>query len=292
MNDWSQQKKTITVCGRRMAYVEQGHGHPIVFQHGNPTSSYLWRNILPRLTRFGRCIALDLIGMGDSEKLPGTGPGRYTLQVHQQHFDAALDALGVHDHVTFVIHDWGSALGFDWARRHPEAVRGIAFMEGIAAPLTWDDWPESARGIFQTFRSEAGEDVVLQKNVFVERVLPKSILRELSADEMEAYRAPFREPGEGRRPTLDWPNQIPIEGQPPEVCATVERYAAWLAQSPVPKLFVNADPGMIMTGRVRDELRRWPNLSEVTVKGLHFVQEDSPDEIVTAIADWLERIPA
>jgi len=290
--NWTSQKKFISVHGHRMAYVEQGQGAPIVFQHGNPTSSYLWRNILPKLSSLGRCIAIDLIGMGDSDKLPGTGPGRYTLAEHQRFFDGALAALGVHDRVTLVLHDWGSALGFEWARCHPDAVRGVCHMEGIVMPLAWSDWPEAATGIFQTFRSAAGEEAVLTKNIFVERVLPRSVLRELTAEEMAAYRAPFLNAGEDRRATLDWPNQIPLEGQPPEVCAQVERYGAWLAQSPVPKLFINAEPGMIMTGRAREFARSWPNQQEVTVKGLHFIQEDSPAEIATAIAEWLSRIPA
>lgn len=289
--DWITQKKTLEVLGSRMAYVEQGSGSPMVFQHGNPTSSYLWRNILPKLAPLGRCIALDLIGMGDSAKLPNPGPDRYTLAEHQQYFDAAMAALGVTEKVVLVLHDWGTALGFDWASRHPEAVAGICYMEGIPMELTWSDWPESARGIFQGFRAETGEELVLEKNVFVERVLPKSILRELTPEEMDVYRAPFTEPGEGRRPTLTWPRQIPIDGQPPETCARVAEYGAWLAGSPVAKLFINADPGMIITGRIREACRRFPNQREVTVKGLHFVQEDSPDEIAAALREWIPGLP-
>lgn len=288
--DWVARKRHIEVLGRRMAYVEEGEGMPIVFQHGNPTSSYLWRNILPQLAGHGRCIALDLIGMGDSEKLPGAGPGRYGLAVHQQFFDAALAALGVTGPVVLVLHDWGSALGFDWARRHASAVHGIAYMEGLVRPITWDDWPESARGIFQAFRSDVGEDLILARNVFVEKVLPKSVLRPLSEDEMDAYRAPFIEPGEGRRVMLDWPRDLPIEGHPAATCATVDAYGAWLASSPVPKLFINAEPGMIMTGRTRDWLRKFPNQQEVTVKGLHFIQEDSPGEIAAALRGWLSAL--
>jgi haloalkane dehalogenase len=291
MNDWIARKQYVEVRGHRMAYVAQGEGRPIVFQHGNPTSSYLWRNILPRLAPLGRCIALDLIGMGNSDKLPGNGPGRYTLAEHQQFFDAALAALGVERDVVLVLHDWGTALGFDWASRHPAAVRGICHMEGIVMPLTWEDWPEAARGIFKTFRSPGGEAAVLEHNVFVEKVLPKSILRPLESEEMAAYRAPFQQAGEDRRPTLDWPNQIPLEGHPADVCWRVDAYAAWLARSPVPKLFVNAEPGMIMTGRPRELARSWPNQREVTVKGLHFIQEDSPAEIAAAIADWLGGLP-
>lgn len=290
VNDWSARKRYVEVLGRRMAYVEAGEGIPIVFQHGNPTSSYLWRNILPQLAGHGRCIALDLIGMGDSDKLPGEGPGRYGLAVHQQFFDAALAALGVTGPVVLVLHDWGSALGFDWARRHASAVRGIAYMEGLIRSITWDDWPEAARGIFQAFRSDAGENLILDRNIFVENVLPKSVLRSLSAEEMEAYRAPFREPGEGRRVMLDWPNALPIEGHPAESCATVDAYGAWLASSSVPKLFINAEPGMIMAGSTREWLRTFPNQQEVTVKGLHFIQEDSPDEIAAALRSWLESL--
>ena len=289
-NAWQQQKKFIDVAGQRMAYVEMGQGSPIIFQHGNPTSSYLWRNILPQLADCGRCIALDLVGMGDSAKLPASGPDRYTLAEHQRYFDGALAALGVTDKVTFVIHDWGTALGFDWASRHAQAVSGICHMEGIVTELTWDDWPESARGIFQAFRSAAGDDLVLEKNVFVENVLPKSILRALTAEEMDAYRAPFLARGEDRRPTLTWPRQIPIEGEPATVCATVARYASWLAKSPLPKLFINGDPGMIMTGRMRALARSWPNTSEVTVKGLHFLQEDSAPEIAVAVRAWLPSL--
>ncbi|MBI5618042.1 MAG: haloalkane dehalogenase [Gammaproteobacteria bacterium] len=286
-NAWSDQKKFITVEGRRLAYVEMGSGAPIVFQHGNPTSSYLWRNIMPALAAHGRCIALDLVGMGDSEPLPNPGPGTYTLATHQRFFDAALAALGVSSSVTFVIHDWGTALGFDWARRHPQAVAGICHMEGIVRPLTWEEWPESARGIFRALRSPAGEELVLEKNVFVGRILPKSILRELAPEEFAVYLAPFREPGERRRPTLDWPRQIPLDGTPPEVVTIVEAYGAFLATSPIPKLFVNAEPGMIMTGAQRELARAWPNTTEVTVQGLHFIQEDSPREIAAAIAAWL-----
>lgn len=271
-----------------MAYVEMGEGDPIVFQHGNPTSSYLWRNIMPHVQDLGRCIALDLIGMGGSDKLPDSGPDRYTFVEHRQYFDAALEALGVTDNVTLVIHDWGSALGFDWARRHPQAVKGICFMEAIVLPMTWETWPEAARGVFQGFRSPAGEEMVLEKNIFVEAVLPGSVLRDLTEEEMAVYRRPFQNAGEDRRATLTWPRQIPLEGEPPDVVAIVQDYADWLNTAPVPKLFVNADPGAILTGEQREFCRRWPNLTEVTVKGNHFVQEDSPDEIGQALKTWMQ----
>ncbi len=280
-------KKFVDVLGRRMAYVEMGEGDPIVFQHGNPTSSYLWRNIMPHVKDLGRCIALDLIGMGDSDKLPDPGPDRYTFVEHRRYFDAALEALGVTGNVTLVIHDWGSALGFDWARRHPEAVEGICFMEAIVRPMTWDTWPETARGVFRGFRSTAGEEMVLEKNVFVEAVLPGSVLRGLTEEEMAVYRRPFLNAGEDRRPTLTWPRQIPLEGEPADVVAIVQEYADWLSETTAPKLFVNAEPGAILTGEQREFCRRWPNLTEVTVKGSHFIQEDSPDEIGQAVRDWI-----
>ena len=283
-------KQFVDAGGRRLAYVEMGEGHPIVFQHGNPTSSYLWRNVMPHISGLGRCIALDLVGMGDSEKLPDSGPDRYTFVEHREYFDAALDALGVGDNVTFVVHDWGSALGFDWANRHRDAVKGIAYMEAIVRPLTWDEFPEAARGVFQGFRSPTGEQMVLENNIFVERVLPGSILRDLSDEEMAVYRRPFETAGEDRRPTLTWPRQIPIDGEPAEVVAIVADYAGWLATSEVPKLFVDADPGALLNGAPREFCRTWPNQAEVTVAGSHFVQEDSPDEIGRAIADWLSGI--
>jgi haloalkane dehalogenase len=273
-----------------MAYVEQGPGRPLVFQHGNPTSSYLWRNILPQLAPHGRCIALDLIGMGDSDKLVPSGPERYTLAEHQLYFDTALATLGVESDVVFVLHDWGSALGFDWIRRHADAVAGVCHMEGIVMPLEWAQWPPAATEIFKTFRSPAGEEVVLQKNVFVERVLPASILRKLSEQEMDAYRAPFREAGEARRVTLSWPRQIPLAGEPPAVVATVRSYGEFMRHSPLPKLFISATPGMIMNGEAGEFARSWPNQTEVNVRGLHFIQEDSPDEIAAAIRGWMSNI--
>lgn len=283
-------KKTIFVKGKNMSYVEMGEGDPIIFQHGNPSSSYLWRNVMPHLQDQGRCIAIDLIGMGDSDKLDNVGPDSYTFVEHREYLDAALEALNVAENVTWVIHDWGSALGFDWANRHRDAVKGIAYMEGIVRPLTWEEWPESARGVFQGFRSPAGEKMILEKNVFVERVLPGSILRELSDGEMEVYKKPFLNSGEDRRPTLTWPRQIPISGEPADVVEIAQSYADWLVQCDVPKLFINADPGAILTGPQRDFCRTWPNQTEVTVKGNHFLQEDSPDEIGQAIAEWRSGI--
>ncbi len=283
-------KQFVEVRGKRMAYVEMGEGDPIVFQHGNPTSSYLWRNIMPHLADQGRCIAVDLIGMGDSEKLENSGPQSYRYVEQRDYLFAAWEALNINDRVTFVIHDWGSALGFDWAQQHAESMLGIAYMEAIVRPVTWDEWPERATQVFQGFRSEAGEAMVLDKNIFVERVLPSSVLRDLSDEEMNVYRRPFQEAGEDRRPTLTWPRQIPIEGEPADVHDIVAGYSSWVAASTLPKLFVNADPGSILVGAQREFCRTWKNQQEVTVAGLHFLQEDSPDEIGKAIADWRKQI--
>jgi haloalkane dehalogenase len=280
-------RKRVTVLDSEMAYVDVGTGDPVVFLHGNPTSSYLWRNVIPRVEKLGRCLAPDLMGMGDSGEAAN---GSYRLIDHARYLDAWFEALGLNTNVTLVMHDWGSALGFYWAYRHPDRVKGLVYMEAIAQPWTWEEWPEAARAIFKTFRSPAGEEVVLQKNVFVERVLPASVIRRLTEEEMAAYRRPYREPGESRRPTLTWPRQIPISGEPADVVELVERYGKWLATSNIPKLFINADPGMILVGRQREFCRTWPNQQEVTVKGLHFIQEDSPAEIGQAIADFLTRL--
>jgi haloalkane dehalogenase len=283
-------KQFVEVGGKRMAYVEMGEGDPIVFQHGNPTSSYLWRNIMPRLADQGRCIAVDLIGMGDSEKLDHSGPESYSYVEHRDYLYDAWRALGIDERVTFVIHDWGSALGFDWAHQNENSVLGIAYMEAIVKPISWSDWPETARTVFQGFRSEAGESMVLDRNIFVEKVLPGSILRELTEEEMRVYRRPFETAGEGRRPTLSWPRQIPIGGEPGDVHDIVAAYSTWLATTDIPKLFVNADPGAILTGSLREYCRSFANQTEVTVKGSHLIQEDSPDEIGDAIAEWRRQL--
>ncbi len=282
-----ERKKFATVLGKQMAYLEEGSGDPIVFLHGNPTSSYLWRNVMPYLAGKGRLIAPDLIGMGDSDKLENSGADRYTFAEHKTYLFALLEQLGVTENVTLVIHDWGSALGFHWAHTHPEAVKGIAFMEGIVAPVpSWNSFPEAPRAMFQALRSAAGEEMILEKNLFIEAILPGSILRKLSDEEMNEYRRPFEIAGEDRRPTLTWPRQIPIGEEPEDVTALVGAYAAWLRETDVPKLFVNAEPGALIAGPVRDLVRSFPNLSEVTVAGSHFIQEDSPDEIGAAIRDW------
>jgi len=272
------EKQFLNVFDRTMAYIDTGQGDPIVFLHGNPTSSYLWRNILPYLQREGRCIAPDLIGMGDSEKLPGSGPGSYTFIEHRRYLDALLASLGVERNVTLVIHDWGSALG-------------IAYMEAIVQPVRWEQWSPQTRSFFEQLRSAAGEQMILEENLFVESLLPRRILRKLTDAEMEAYRRPYREPGEGRRPTLSWPRQLPIAGEPADVVEIVGSYAAWLAASPVSKLFVNAEPGTISLDE-RAFCRGFPNQTEVTVRGLHFIQEDSPDEIGEAVAKWYTSLQA
>jgi haloalkane dehalogenase len=277
------ERRSIPVLDSTMSFVDAGRGDAIVLLHGNPTSSYLWRNVIPHLQDVGRCLAPDLIGMGRSGN---AGNGSYRFVDHARYLDAWFDAMGLSRAVTLVGHDWGSALAFYWAHRHQDAVKGIGYMEAIVRPLTWDEWPEAARGIFQGMRSERGEDLVLERNSFVERILPASVLRGLGEEEMAVYRARYVEPGESRRPTLTWPREIPIEGQPEDVVKIAREYSEWLASSPVAKLFINADPGSILTGAQREFCRSWPNQTEVTVKGSHFVQEDSPHEIGEAIRAW------
>jgi haloalkane dehalogenase len=286
------QKRRRRILGSEMAYVEVGEGDPIVLLHGNPTSSYLWRNVLPHLQPLGRCIAPDLIGMGDSDKLPDSGPGSYRFVEHRRYLDALLEALNVRERVTLVIHDWGSALGFDWANRHRAAMKGIAYMEAIVVPQRWDHWDRfGMRAALEGLRSEKGEEMVLRDNFFIEKILPSAILRTLSVEEMEQYRRPFAEPGEGRRPTLTWPRQIPINGEPADVVAIVTAYGGWLAKSDVPKLFLKAEPGGILSGGPDLEfVRKLPAQTEVTISGIHFVQEDSPDEIGRAIAGWMKAL--
>jgi len=283
-------KKTIDVNGKKMSYIDEGQGHSIVFQHGNPTSSYLWRNIMPYCEGIGRLVACDLIGMGDSEKLSESDHTRYTYSEQREYLFAAWEKLNLGDRVILVVHDWGSALAFEWARKHEHRVQGIVYMEAIVDAMSWHDWPENARKVFQGFRSPAGEEMVLDKNVFVERVLPGTILRQLKDTEMDEYRRPFKSAGEDRRPTLSWPRQIPIEGKPEDVVSVVKDYSQWLGTSQIPKLFINAEPGSILVGRQRELCRQWPNQTEVTVPGLHFIQEDSPDEIGAHTADFVKRL--
>jgi haloalkane dehalogenase len=281
-------KQFCEVNGLRMAYREAGDGDPIVFLHGNPASSVLWRNILPGVCRQGRCVAPDLLGMGGSDALPGAGPGRYSFALHSEYLDGFFDAMGIAANVTLVVHDWGSALGFDWARRNPERVKGIAYMEAIVMPLSWEQWPQASRSLFAALRSPAGAELIRDRNVFIERILPGSIQRELSAGEMALYREPYAHDVERRWPMLDWPRQLPLGGEPAAVCTRVQTYADWLATSPVPKLFVNAEPGAILVGEQREFCRSWPNQTEVTVPGIHFIQEDSPAAITAALSAWLD----
>ncbi|MBW5447600.1 haloalkane dehalogenase [Cohnella sp. CFH 77786] len=283
------EKKRRQVLGLEMAYVEVGSGDPIVFLHGNPSSSYLWRNIIPYAQQHGRCIAPDLIGMGDSAKLPDSGPGSYTFVEHRRYLDELLDQLGVKQNIVFVVHDWGSALGFDWARRHPNAVKGIVYMEAIIQSRSWNEIPETGRKIFQKLRSPEGEQMVLEQNSFIEVNLPMTIIRKLSEEETAQYRRPFAEPGEARRPTLTWARQLPFDGEPADVSEIVAAYGDWLAQSPVPKLFIRSEPGMMPQSHV-DFCRTWRSQTEVAVKGLHYPQEDAPDDVGAALAAWLKDL--
>lgn len=280
----------VEALGKRIAYREAGSGDSIVFLHGNPTSSYLWRNVIPHVEHLGRCIAPDLIGMGGSERLDDEEADRYRFVCHRRYLDATLDELGIGDRVTLVLHDWGSALGFDWARRHADRIAGIAYMEALIRPISWDEWPEQSRPVFEGLRSDAGEGLILDKNMFIERILPASIMRTLSDEEMDAYREPFAEPGDSRAPTLAWPRELPIDGTPADVVGIVHDYAAWLATSTVPKLFINAEPGAILVGAPRETCRQWANQDEITVPGIHFIQEDSADEIGVAIAAWYGKL--
>jgi haloalkane dehalogenase len=280
------------INGKRMAYIDEGQGDAIVFQHGNPTSSYLWRNVMPHVEGLGRLVACDLIGMGGSDKLDDSGPDRYHYAEQRDYLFQLWDKLELGDRVILVLHDWGSALGFDWANQHRDRVAGIAYMEAVAMPIDWKDFPEPVRAVFQGFRSPQGEAMVLDDNTFVEAVLPGAIQRKLSDEEMDHYRQPFRNAGEDRRPTLSWPRNIPIEGEPADVVAVVEEYGQWLAHSDVPKLFIKGEPGALIRGRVLDFVRTWPNQTEVSVPGVHFVQEDSPDEIGAAVASFARAVRA
>jgi haloalkane dehalogenase len=285
------QKKFSNVLGSRVAYIDEGAGDTILLLHGNPASSYIWRNILPHLTGLGRCVAPDLIGMGDSDKLPNSGPLSYCFVDHQRHLEALYDQLDLGDRVVVVGQDWGSALAFDWAYRNQHRLRGIVHTESIPCVWTREAWPiEGMLDNFLALRSPLGEALVLQDNIFVEGTMPAGTLRELTDAEMDEYRRPFREPGESRRATLTWPRQIPFEGEPADVDKIVSDYAAWLPTARTPKLFIDAEPGFIVTGHIRAWVRSWENQDIATVRGKHFVQEDAPDEVGRAIAHWLARI--
>jgi haloalkane dehalogenase len=282
-------KKTVNVLDSHIAYHERGEGAAVMLLHGNPTSSYLWRDVISELAGLGRLIVPDLIGMGYSGKLPNPGPDTYRFTTHRRYLAAFIDAvIGERQSILFVVHDWGSALGFDWANANRERVRGIAYMEAIVRPFAgWEEWSAAATPIFQGFRSDKGEQMILDRNMFVERVLPGSVLRKLSEAEMTEYRRPFLG-REERWPTLTWPRQIPIAGEPADVVRIVADYAQWMAQNEWPKLFVNAEPGAILTGRAREFCRTWKNQTEVTVSGSHFIQEDSGPVIGRAIANWMK----
>lgn len=283
-------KHYVTVHGLKMAYVDEGSGDPIIFLHGNPASSYVWRNVIPHLVKLGRCIAPDLIGMGDSDKLPNSGPSSYRLIEHRKYLDGFIDALDLKNPVTLVIHDWGSALGFDWAYRHQHAIRAIAYMDAFVKPIgSWDEWPQEAVPLFKALRSDPGEELVLDNNFVLENFLPGGVLRKLSDAEMEVYRRPYKNAGESRRPTLTWPREIPVAGQPQDVDNIIQTYGQWLTTADIPKLFIEAVPGAMFESH-RNFAKSWPNQTHIKIAGGHFVQEDSPDEVGAAIARWLQNL--
>lgn len=280
-------RKNVFVLDTNMAYVDVGDGDPIVFLHGNPTPSYLWRNIIPQVLPLGRCLAPDFVGMGNSGPTPN---GSYRLSDHQRYLDAWFEAVGVKDNVILVVHDWGSALGFSWAQRHAEQIKALIYMEAIVRPfLSWDEWPDATRAFFKAQRTGDGEDLILQKNLFIEYLLP---LRGIPEDALEVYRRYFRIPGASRLPMLAWSRELPIEGEPKDVVEIVDSYSRWLSTSPIPKLFINADPAGFLIGAQREFCRAWPNQQEVTVKGAHFLQEDSPREVGEAIARFAAKVLA
>ncbi len=279
-------KKNLLINNKKISYVDEGKGSIFVFIHGNPTSSYLWRNIILKLKHHYRCIAPDLIGMGESDKLDNPSQENYSLKEHIKWFDSFIKKIDIKKKIILVIHDWGSAIGFDFANKYPDRIEGIVYMEAIVCPMKWSDWPENATKVFQLMRSEAGEELILEKNIFVERILPSSILRKLSDEEMSQYRKPFLKAGSDRQPTLSWPRQIPLDDEPREVIDIVNEYSDFMKKNHIKKLFINAEPGSILIGRQREFCRNWLNQEEVTVKGLHFIQEDSPFEIAKAIKEW------
>jgi haloalkane dehalogenase len=280
-------RKYVDVLDTTMAYVDVGAGDPIVFLHGNPTPSYLWRNIIPFLLPFGRCLAPDYVGMGNSGAAPG---GSYRFADHQRYLDAWFEKLGLTKNVILVVHDWGSALGFHWAHRFPDRVKAIVYMEGIVRPfLSWDEWPAVTRAFFQEQRTPKGEELILEKNLFIEYLLP---LRHIPAEAMEVYRRHYRNPGLSRMPMLAWTRDLPIAGEPQDVVQIVDAYARWLATSAVPKLFIDAEPAGFLIGAQREFCKAWPNQQIVTVNGSHFVQEDSPKEVGEAAARFVSKVLA
>jgi len=284
------EKKFIEIKGRRMAYIDEGEGDAIIFQHGNPTSSYLWRNIMPYCRGLGRLIACDLIGMGDSEKLTNSGPERYSYVEQRSFLFALWEELKLKNNVVLVLHDWGSALGFDWANQNRSRVQGIVHMEAITIPFKWNEFEPNVRDLFRALRSPVGEELVLKNNVFVEKVLPAGIFRELTEAEKMEYRRPFLNEGEDRRPTLSFPRQFPLDKEPREVTTVVAEYGNWLRQTHIPKLWIRGNPGALENDSVREFCSTWPNQTEVTVKGKHFLQEDSPFEIGEAIAEFVKKL--
>ena len=288
-NQYLMNKKFIKIKNKNIAYVDEGEGNTLLFIHGNPTSSYLWRNIISSLKNKFRCIAPDLIGMGDSDKLDLVDNNSYSFKEHKSWLKIFIEEMQFNEKIILVSHDWGSALGFDYAKEHPDDIEGIVYMEAIVCPLTWNDWPYNAKKIFQLMRSEAGEELILEKNFFVEKILPSSIIRKLSDEEMSNYRKPFLNEGTDRQPTLSWPRQIPIDNTPETVNEIVKKYSEFMSNNNIKKLFINAEPGSILIGRQRDFCRKWKNQKEVTVKGIHFIQEDSPQDISNEIDIWIKQ---
>ena len=283
-------KKYIQVKNKSMAYVDEGEGNTFLFLHGNPTSSFLWRNIAPHVEDIGRVVIPDLIGMGDSEKLDGVDNEGYTYHGQYGYLTELLENLDLGNNIHLIIHDWGSAMGFQFARENPERVKSITYMEAIVMPLTWKQWPDAATKIFQLFRSDAGEALILEKNFFVERILLADSATGYSDEEKAEYIRPFFNVGEDRRPTLTWPRQIPLDGEPNEVVEEVRKNAEFHKDSEIPKLFINANPGSILVGEQREFARTWKNQTEITVNGNHFIQEDSSEEIGTALREFTKDL--
>jgi len=283
-------KKYTDVNNKKMAYVDEGSGETFLFLHGNPTSSFLWRNIAPHVEDLGRIVMPDLIGMGDSEKLEGVDNPEYKYHGQYGYLTSLIDELNLGDNIHLIIHDWGSAMGFQFARENPNRIKSITYMEAIVMPLTWDQWPDPATKIFGLFRSEAGEELVLEKNFFVERILLADSSTGYTEEEKSEYIRPFMNPGEDRRPTLTWPRQIPLDGEPSKVVEEVRLNAEFHKESDIPKLFVNADPGSILIGDQREFARSWKNQTEITVSGNHFIQEDSSEEIGSALRNFVENL--
>ena len=284
------EKSSCEVHSRRMAYIDIGWGQPVVFLHGNPASSYMWRKIIPHVAADCRCIAPDLIGMGDSEKLGDPDPDRYGFLAHRKFLDGFIEELALDGKVVLVGQDWGGALAMDWASRHADQASGIVYMETFVRPRTWEEMDPIVSEAMKRIRSSEGESLILEGNIFVEEMLPSRMLRKLTQEEMAEYRRPFLHPGEDRRPTLTWPRELAVGGEPEHMVEIIQAYGDWMARSEVPKLFINGDPGAILTGSLRELCRAWKNQEEVTVRGSHFLQEDSPDEIGIAILEWLRRV--